>query len=228
MSAAQTVQAFWGIVRRDLTVSMRHRSDLFNPVIFFLIVVTLFPLGVSPAPDVLKALAPGVLWVVALLATLLSSDGIFHADFEDGSLEQLLLSPQPLYLMVLAKVLSHWFITGLPLTLIAPMLGLMLQLPAAGMVPLMLSLLAGTGTLSFVGAIGAALTVGLRRGGLLLSLIVIPLYTPVLIFGASAVQSAIEGFSIAGQLAVLGAFFVFAITFAPFAIAGALRISVNG
>ncbi len=220
--------AFIAVLRRDLLVAVRRSGEIFNPVIFFLIVTTLFPLGVSPEPTVLAELAPGLLWVVALLATLLSSDGIFRSDFDDGSLEQLLMSPHPLYLLVLAKVFAHWLVTGLPLTLIAPLLGVMLYLPNEGILPLMLSLLIGTGTLSFVGAIGAALTVGLRRGGLLLSLIVIPLYTPVLIFGASAVQSAIQGFSINAQLAVLGAFFALALTLAPIATAGALRISVNG
>jgi len=162
------------------------------------------------------------------LATLLSLDGLFRSDFEDGSLEQLLMSPQPLYFQVLAKVSVHWLVTGLPLTIMAPLLGVMLSLPSAGFAPLLASLLLGTACLSLIGSIGAALTVALRKGGLLLSLIIMPLYTPVLIFGASAVNSAVEGFPIGGQLAVLGAFLAVSIILAPLAAAGALRISVNG
>jgi heme exporter protein B len=196
--------------------------------VFFLMVITMVPLGISPEQAVLASLAPGMIWVVALLATLLSLDSLFRSDFEDGSLEQLLMTPQPLYLQVLAKVLVHWMVTGLPLTLMAPILGVMLSLPESGYLPLCITLLLGTGTLSLIGSIGAALTVALRKGGLLLSLIIMPLYVPVLIFGASAVRSAIEGFPIGGQLAILGAFLATAIVLAPMAAAGALRISVNG
>lgn len=220
--------AFWATFKRDLLLAYRHRGEIANPVVFFLMVITMVPLGISPDPKVLAMLAPGMIWVVALLATLLSLDGLFRSDFDDGTLEQLLISPQPLYLQVLAKVLVHWLVTGLPLILMAPLLGVMLSLPEAGYAPLFLSLLLGTGTLSLIGAIGAALTVALRKGGLLISLIIMPLYVPVLIFGASSVRSAIEGFPIAGQLAVLGAFLALAIVLAPIAAAGALRISVNG
>jgi heme exporter protein B len=217
-----------GLFRRDMVLAFRHRSDIANPIIFFMIVVSLFPLGVSPSPQVLAQLAPGVIWVVALLACLLSSDGLFRNDYDDGSLELLLLSPQPLYLLVIAKVAAHWCITGLPVTLFAPLLGVMLHLPEAGMMALMASLVLGTISLSFIGGVGAGLTVGLRKSGVLISLIVLPLYTPVLIFGASAVGSAINGFDITGQLAVLGAFLLLAVTLAPLAIAAALRISVEG
>ena len=220
--------AFWATLRRDFTLAYRHRGEMVNPLVFFLIVITMVPLGISPEQAVLASLAPGMLWVVALLATLLSLDSLFRSDFEDGSLEQLLISPQPLYMMVLAKVLVHWLVTGLPLTLMAPLLGVMLSLPEAGYWPLCLSLLLGTGTLSLVGAIGAALTVALRKGGLLLSLIIMPLYVPVLIFGASAVRSAVDGFAVGGQLAVLGALLAVAVVLAPMAAAGALRISING
>lgn len=226
--APSASRAFVGMLQRDLLVSIRRRGDLFNPMIFFLMVAALFPYGVSPDPAVLAEIAPGVLWVVALLATLLASDSLFRNDFDDGSLEQLIMSPQPLYLMVMAKVFSHWLITGLPLTLVAPLLGVMFSMPTSGLLPLMVTLLIGTGTLSFIGAIGAGLTVGLRKGGLLISLIVIPFYIPVLIFGAGAVQSAIAGYSIVAELAVLGAFLILAITLAPLATAGALRISLNG
>lgn len=221
-------QGFWATFKRDGLIAVRHRGEMANPIMFFLMVITMVPLGITPESAVLSVLAPGMIWVVALLATLLSLDGLFRSDYEDGALEQLLISPQPLYFQVLAKILVHWLVTGLPLTLMAPVLGVMLSLPAEGYLPLMASLLLGTGCLSLIGAIGAALTVALRKGGLLLSLIIMPLYVPVLIFGASAVNSAIEGFAIGGQLAVLGAFLAVAILLAPLAAAGALRISVNG
>lgn len=216
------------VLSRDLLLAYRHRGELANPLVFFLIVITMVPLGISPAPEMLARLAPGMLWVVALLATLLSLDGLFRSDFEDGTLEQLLLTPQPLYLMVLAKIVAHWLVTGLPLTLFAPVLGVMLAMPGEGYGPLFLTLLMGTACLSLIGAIGAALTVALRKGGLLLSLIIMPLYLPVLIFGASAVQSAIDSVPYQAQLAVLGALLALAIVLAPFAAAGALKISVNG
>ncbi len=220
-------QAFCVVLRRDVTIAFRQRSDMFNPIIFFLMVVTMMPLGISPQASTLAELAPGLLWVVALLASLLSLDGLFRADYDDGSLEQLVLSPQPLYFMVIAKVLAHWLTTGLPLTIIAPLLGVLLALPSDGFVPLWFSLFLGTITLSLVGGIGAALTVSLRKGGLLLSLIIMPLYVPVLIFGASAVRSAVEGLPYTGSLAVLGTFCALGVMLAPFAIAGALKMSVN-
>ncbi len=219
---------FWATFKRDALIAIRHRGEMANPIMFFLMVITMVPLGISPEKAVLAMLAPGMIWVVALLATLLSLDGLFRSDFEDGALEQLLMSSQPLYFQVLAKVLVHWLVTGLPLTLMAPLLGVMLSLPSEGYGALVASLLLGTACLSLIGAIGAALTVALRKGGLLLSLIIMPLYVPVLIFGASSVNSAIEGFPIGGQLAVLGAFLAMAIILAPLAAAGALRISVNG
>lgn len=219
---------FWGSLKRELLLSYRRKSDLVNPLIFFLMVATLFPLGVSPDPTFLADVAPGVVWVAALLATLLSMDSLFRSDFEDGTLEQILLSPQPLYLVVLAKVLAHWMLTGLPLTLLAPVLGVMLFLPTEGMWGLMLSLLLGTPTLSLVGAIGAALTVGLRKGGVLISLLVLPLYIPVLIFGSAAVQGAVTGLPLGGYLAILGAMLSLGLVLAPLAIGAALRISVSG
>lgn len=215
------------VVRRDLLLALRRRAEVANPLLFFLMVCTLFPLGIGPEPKQLAALAPGVLWVVALLSCLLASDGLFRSDFDDGSLEQMLLSPSPLYLLALAKSIAHWLVTGLPLAVLAPVLGLLMQLPAVALPALVLSLLLGTAVLSLIGAIGAALTVGLRRGGLLLSLIVLPLYIPVLIFGASAVQAAAEGFAYRGQLAVLGALLALALPLAPFAVASAARISVD-
>lgn len=228
MTQPSMYQGFVATVRRDSLIAIRHRGEMANPLMFFLMVITMVPLGISPEAAVLASLAPGMIWVVALLATLLSLDGLFRGDFEDGSLEQLLVSPQPLYFQVLAKVLVHWLTTGLPLTFMAPLLGVMLSLPEAGYWPLMASLFLGTACLSLVGAIGAALTVALRKGGLLLSLIIMPLYVPILIFGASAVSSAIDGFPIVGQLAMLGAFLATAVVLAPLAAAGALRIGVNG
>lgn len=219
---------FTATFRRDLLVAARHKAELTNPLVFFLIAITLIPLGVGPEQATLMLLAPGILWVMALLATLLSLDGLFRSDFDDGSLEQLLISSQPLYFSVLAKVLVHWLTTGLPVTLLAPLLGVMLGLPLAGYLPLILSLLLGTGAMSLIGAVGAALTVSLRKGGLLLSLIVMPLYIPVLIFGASAVRAAVEGGTVNMQFAVLGAFLALAMVLAPLAAVGSLRISSNG
>ena len=219
---------FSAILRRDLLLAFRHRAEIANPVIFFLIVVTLIPLGLTPESSRLAEIAPGILWVMALLASLLSVEGMFQSDYRDGTLEQMIILSQPLYLMVLAKILVHWLVTGLPLTLLAPVLGMMLSLSEAGYVPLILSLLMGTAVLSLVGAIGAALTVALRKGGLLLSLIVMPLYMPALIFGASTVQRAVDGFPVDGSLAVLGALLAFSLLVSPFATAGALRVSMHG
>lgn len=219
---------FLAVLKRDLLLAARRSSEMLNPLIFFLMVASLFPLGISPEPGFLAQIAPGVVWVGALLATLLSMDSLFRSDFDDGTLEQTLLSPQPLVLVVFAKVFSHWMMTGLPLTLLAPLLGVMLFLPIEGMSGLVLSLLLGTPTLSLIGAIGAALTVGLRKGGVLISLLVLPLYIPVLIFGSSAVQAAVTGLPLAGYLALLGAMLALGIVLAPLAIAAALRISVSG
>ncbi len=218
---------FTAIVRRDLLVAYRRRGEAANPLVFFTIVCTLFPLGLGPDPKQLALLAPGILWVVALLACLLSTDSLFRTDYDDGCLEQMLLNPSPLYIQVLAKACTHWFLTGLPLTLVSPLLAVVLQMPADGMLALVASLGLGTIVLSLVGAIGAALTVGLRRGGLLLSLIVLPLYIPVLIFGSSAVQAGVNGFDYSGQLAVLGAFVALSLTLAPLAISASLKISVD-
>jgi heme exporter protein B len=214
-------------LKRDMTIAFRHPSDLVNPLIFFLVVVSLFPLAISPDARYLAEIAPGVLWVASLLATLLSLDMLFQSDYQDGTLEQLLLSPQPLYTSVLAKVVSHWLLSGLPLALISPLLALMLFLPSSAMPTLMITLLLGTPIMSFIGAIGAALTIGLRKTGLLLSLIVLPLYIPILIFAASAVQNAAIGLPVLGHLALLGALLVLSVVLAPLAIAAALRISLG-
>ena len=219
---------FSAYLRRDLLLTYRRRGEAASPLIFFVMVSTLIPLGITPESARLAEIAPGIIWVMALLATLLSTDSLFASDYQDGSLEQLLISPQLLAMPVLGKVTAHWMVTGLPLTLASPLLGLMLSLPAAGYVPMMASLAIGTACLSLVGSVGAALTVSLRKGGLLLSLLVMPLYMPVIIFGSATVQSAIDGFAWSGPLAILGAMLAAAIAFCPIAAAGALRLtSIN-
>jgi len=219
---------FMAAVRRELVLALRRRSDIVNPLAFFLMVGVMFPLAVSPEAKFLAQVAPGVIWVAALLACLLSADGIFRSDFDDGSLEQMLVSPQPLVLIVLAKVLSHWLMSGFCLALMSPLLAMMLFLPSEGYGALVASLLLGTPTLSLLGAIGAGLTVGLRKGGILISLLILPLYIPVLIFGAGTVLAGSMGLPIAGYLALLGALLVLSAMLAPFAIAAALKISVRG
>lgn len=228
MSEAQRpglAHALSALLRRDLLLAYRRLSDVGNPLVFALIVIALFPLGIGPTASVLGAVAPGLVWVVALLACLLSSDSLFRDDFADGTLEQLLLLPHSGYFLVIGKVVGHWLVAGLPLVLISPLLAAMLSLPADGVWALFASLLLGTATLSFIGAIGAALTVSLRRGGLLISLIVLPLYIPVLVFGSSAVDAAANGLPWGSQLAVLGALLCLALVLSPLAIAGALRLS---
>lgn len=215
------------LIRRDLLLALRRRAQILNPLVFFVIVVTLFPLGVGPEPNLLQKLAPGVLWVAALLSAMLSLEAMFHSDFEDGSLEQLLLAPQPVFVTVLAKVLAHWLLSGLPLLLLAPMLALWLHLSGDAIVVLMVTLALGTPVLSLIGAIGVALTVGLRRGGVLLSLLVLPLYIPVLIMGAGAVDSAASGLAVDAHLSIMGALLLLSLSLAPWAAGAALRISVE-
>ncbi|MDT8894465.1 heme exporter protein CcmB [Halomonas sp. I1] len=220
--------ALYATMRRDLILLLRRPGAMLNPLVFFALVITLFPIGISPDPELLATIAPGLLWVAALLAALLSLDGLFREDVADGTLEQLLLAAQPLPALALAKVAVHWLSTGLPLALMAPVLGVMLSLPLGSYGVLALSLALGSATLSLIGAIGAALTVGLSRGGVLLSLLVLPLYVPVLIFGAGAVQSVIAGGDVAAHLALLGALLAAALVLAPWGIAASLRISLNG
>ncbi|MGH8475952.1 MAG: heme exporter protein CcmB [Methylococcales bacterium] len=220
-------QAFVILLKRDLLISIRRRSETINPLLFFVIVVSLFPLGVGAEPKLLEAMAPGVIWVSALLASMLSLDSIFRSDFEDGSLEQLLLSAHPVTVLVLAKVCAHWLITGLPLIMAAPLLAMLLGLPAQALEALVLTLLLGTPVLSLVGAIGVALTVGLRRGGVIISLLVLPLYIPVLIFGSNAVQCAAQGLPVNAQLSMLAALLSLALALAPLPTAAALRMSLS-
>jgi len=222
-----TVDAFRALLYRDLRLAFRHRSQIANPVIFFVIVVSLFPLGVSPQSDTLQLIAPGVIWVAALLATLLSLESLFRADFDDGSLELLITSPHPTTVLMLAKIVAHWLTTGLPLLIVAPLLALLLSLPTSALPTLLVTLALGTPVLSLVGSIGVALTVGLRRGGALLSLLILPLYIPVLIFAAHAVDSAAAGLPVAGQLYLLASLLMLALSLCPLTAAACLRISVN-
>lgn len=221
------IQAVWAIIRRDLLLAFRRRAEMANPLLFFVMVVTLFPLAVGAQPNLLQAMAPGVIWVSALLAALLSLDGLFRSDFEDGSLEQLLLSPHPLSMLILGKIFSHWLVTGLPLLLVAPLLALFLGLPDRAMPTLWLTLMLATPMLSLIGAIGVALTVGLRRGGMILSLLVLPLYIPVLIFASSAVDRAASGLPVTAQINILLAMLLLAVVLTPLPTAAALKMSVN-
>lgn len=220
-------QAFFTLLQRDLKIAIRHRGDIFNPLLFFIMVVTLFPLGIGPEPQMLARVAPGIIWVAALLASMLSLERLFKADFSDGSLEQMLLSPQPLAILVLAKVLAHWILTGVPLIIIAPLLAVLLNLDGNSYGALISTLALGTPVLSLLGAIGVALTVGLRKGGVLLSLLILPLYIPVLIFATSALDAAGMNLPYDGQLAIIGAMLVGSLTLAPFAIGASLRVSTN-
>jgi len=213
------------VIRRDLLLVMRHPAEMVNPLVFFVLVIALFPMGVSPEAKLLSQAAAGVVWVAALLATLLSLEILFKADFADGSLEQLLLAPQPAWVLVLAKVFVHWLVSGLPLVLLSPLVATMLFLPIEAMPALLLSLLIGTPTLSLFGAVGAALVTGLKSGGMLISLLVLPLYIPVLLFGTGAVAAAAQGMPVGGYLAYLGAMLVFALMATPWAAAAALKIS---
>ena len=215
------------IIYRDLLVAMRRRSDVGVALLFFVIVVSLFPLGVGPEPALLSSIAPGVIWVAALLSSLLSLERLFAADHADGTLEQLALSSAPLGVVVSAKAFAHWVVSGLPLVAIAPLLALQYGLPPSLYGVLALSLLLGTPVLSMIGAIGAALTLGLRGGGVLLALLVLPLFVPILVLGAGSVEMAAAGLGGHGQLLLLAAMLVLAAAFAPWAIAAALRISLE-
>ncbi len=220
-------QAIGALLGRDLKLAYRRRGEMATPALFFILVTALFPLGLSPQPELLRGIAPGVVWVAALLASLIGQDSLFKSDFEDGSLEQLVLSAVPLELMALARVAAHWLVTGLPLVLLSPLMGLLMNFPATAMATLLLSLFLGTFILSLLGAVGAALTVGLRQSGMLLPVLVLPLAVPVLIFGAQAAAQAARGEDPAGALYLLAALLVLGITLAPFAIAAAVRVSLE-
>jgi len=218
---------FLWVIQRDLLLAMRQRADVLTTLFFFIIVVSLFPLGVGPEINMLRSMAPGVVWVAALLASMLSLERMFSSDYLDGTLEQMMLSPQPLSLLVLGKALAHWMVTGVPLVLISPILGIQFNLQTDELFVLIVSLLLGTPVLSLIGAIGAALTLGLRGGGVLVSLLVLPLYIPVLIFGAGAVEASSAGLSASAHLSLLGAFLLASLVLSPWAAATALRISTE-
>ena len=224
---ATTYEAFLATLKRDLLVAFKRKNDIVNPFMFFIIVCSLFPIGISPDPERLGEIAAGVLWISALLASLLAMDSLFRNDFEDGSLEQLLISPHPLYFLVLAKNIAHWLISGLPVVIISPVVAYMLRLPGDSYGTLFATLLIGTPVLSLVGSIGVALTVGLGSRGLILAVITLPMSVPVLIAGTLTIQETLNGASLVGYMAILGAMFIGSLTLAPLASATALRISVN-
>lgn len=215
------------MLTRDLMLAGRRPVDVMTGLFFFVIVVSLFPLGVGPDMQILGVIGPGVVWVAALLASMLSLGRLFNADYSDGTLEQMLLAPQPLSLIVLGKIAAHWLVTGAPLVLISPLLGLQFGLGGEELMMLVLALLLGTPSLSFIGALGAALTLGLRGGGVLISLLVLPLCVPVLIFGAGAVDAVAMGMQAGAHLSLLGAFLVLALCFGPWVTAAALRIALD-
>lgn len=217
---------FW-IIKRDLLLAIRRQSDVLTTLFFFVIVVSLFPLSVGPEMNLLRTMAPGVVWVAALLASMLSLGRMFANDYSDGTLEQMLVSPQSLSLLVLGKATAHWLVTGVPLVLMGPVLGIQYDLPADALFVLTVALLLGTPVLSLIGAIGAALTLGLRGGGVLVSLLVLPLYIPVLIFGAGAVEANMSGIAFDAHLSLIGAFLLASIVFAPWAAAASLRVSLE-
>lgn len=215
------------MVRRDILLAVRRPQDVMTSLFFFIIVVSLFPLGVSPEMEVLRSIGPGVIWVAALLATMLSLGRLFSDDYQDGTLEQLILSPQPLALVVLSKVAAHWLLTGLPLVILTPLLGLLLGLNGEEIQILTLTLLLGTPVLILIGSIGAALTLGVRGGGVLISLLILPLFVPVLIFGTGAVSSMNAGLGVEAHFSLLGAFLVLSLLLTPWASAAALKISME-
>ena len=227
MSAPSTLSMLRWIVARDLTLAWKRRADVLSTLFFFVIVVSLFPLGIGPETRLLRSIAPGIVWVAALLASMLSLGRVFGNDYQDGTLEQLLLTPQPLYLVVIGKVLAQWLVSEVPLILIAPLIGVQFDVAPKTLLILFVSLLIGTPILSLIGAIGAALTLGLRGGSVLIALLILPLYIPVLIFGAGAVDASISGMSPQANLSLLAAFLVVSLVFAPWATAAALRISLE-
>lgn len=221
------MSGFHAVLRRELQVALRRKGDVLNVLVFFVVVASLFPLAVGPEPNQLRAMAAGVVWIAALLAALLSLPRLFAADYADGTLEQMLVSPQPLALVVLAKIAAHWLSTGLPLALAAPLIGLQYDLPPAALWVLLASLLVGTPVLSLLGAAGAALTLGVRGGGALLGLLVLPLCVPVLVFGAGAVGAQLIGINPAAHLSLLGAFLAVSSLIGPWAACAALRVALD-
>jgi heme exporter protein B len=221
------VNAFFAIIHRDLLLVMRRKSEVLTALFFFVVVTSLFPLGIGADGALLRKIAPGVLWVAALLSTLLGLQRMFAADYLDGALEQLILTPQSLVLLVSGKIAAHWLVSGLPLVLLAPIIGIQFDLDASSLYVLMASLLLGTPVLSLLGSIGAALTLGVRGGSVLMSLLILPLYVPVLIFGAGAVYANSVGLDITGYFSLLGALLILALAFVPWVSAAALKIAIE-
>jgi heme exporter protein B len=221
------MNAFLAIIHRDLLLVMRRKSEVLTALFFFVVVTSLFPLGIGSDAALLRKIAPGILWVAALLSTLLGLQRMFAADYLDGSLEQLVLSPQPLVLLVAGKILAHWLVCGLPLVLLAPIIGIQFDLDASSLYVLMGTLLLGTPVLSLLGSIGAALTLGVRGGSVLMSLLILPLYIPVLIFGAGAVYANSVGLEITGHFSLLSALLILALAFVPWVSAAALKIAIE-
>ena len=221
------MNAFFAIIHRDLLLVMRRKSEVLTALFFFVVVTSLFPLGIGADAALLRKIAPGVLWVAALLSTLLGLQRIFATDYMDGALEQLILTPQPLVLLVAGKIAAHWLVSGLPLVLLAPIIGIQFDLDASSLYVLMGSLLLGTPVLSLLGSIGAALTLGVRGGSVLMSLLVLPLYIPVLIFGAGAVYANSVGLDTSGHFSLLGALLILALAFVPWVSASALKIAIE-
>ena len=227
MSQQSPGTAFTALLRRDFLLAYRRRAELLQPLAFLLVVTTLFPLGVGPSPQLLADIAPGVIWIAALLATVLSLDSLFRSDYEDGTLEQMVMSGQSLTLIALSRIVAHWLVAGLPIVLLSPLLAMWMNLPDSGLSILIQSLIIGTPVLSLIGAIGGALTVSLKRGGQLLSLLVFPLYVPLLILATSAVSAAVAELPYVGQLGLMLAGLIAALTLAPFATAAALKLSLS-
>ncbi len=227
MSRQAAPKAFAALLRRDFLLAYRRRAELLQPLVFLLVVTTLFPLGIGPSPQLLANIAPGVIWIAALLATVLSLDSLFRSDYEDGTLEQMVLSGQSLALIALSRTVAHWLVAGLPIVLLSPLLALWMNLADEGLPILILSLAIGTPVLSLIGAIGGALTVSLKRGGQLLSLLVFPLYVPLLILATSAVSAAVADLPYTGQLGLMFSGLIGALTLAPFATAAALKLSLS-
>ena len=217
----------FAIIARDLLLVMRRKSEVLTALFFFVVVTSLFPLGIGADPALLRTIAPGVIWVAALLSTLLGLHRMFAADYQDGTLEQLVLSPQPLVLLVAGKIIAHWLVCGLPLVILAPIIGIQFDLDVDSLYVLMASLLLGTPVLSLLGSIGAALTLGLRGGSVLMSLLILPLYVPVLIFGAGAVYANSVGLNISGHISLLSALLILALAFVPWVSAAAIKIAIE-
>jgi len=214
-------------IKRELLLTFRHPADVLNPIVFFVLVISLFPLGISPSEDVLREIAPGVIWVAALLSTLLSMDAMFRNDYDDGTLEQMSVSMQPFLTLISGKIIGHWFISGLPIVVLSPVLAMMLALDEAGIKAMFISLILGTPTLSLLGSIGAGLTLGLKKGGVLITILILPLYIPVLILGTNLIQTAVLGGDYQGHMLWMAAIFALCAGLAPLATTESVRISLS-